>query len=180
MKDGLVTVLDMRTEDEFAAGHLPRPATAMRRRGARARIGREVARPVAARPAWPSFVSPSVCASVIVRLVIAGDAERPVSRGHGAAIIQNATHIAGILVADWIMHIATTGLAERPLSRRCMMCWWLGDGRREHHFRRQGSTPPNPCRRNMKSKSSSVLPIGRRLCLSQVLTRFPLRKDVSD
>jgi DNA-binding transcriptional ArsR family regulator len=34
MKDGLVTVLDVRTEDEFAAGHLPRPATAMRRRGA--------------------------------------------------------------------------------------------------------------------------------------------------
>jgi hypothetical protein len=40
MKDGLVTVLDMRTEDEFAAGHLPRPATATRRRAACARNGR--------------------------------------------------------------------------------------------------------------------------------------------
>jgi hypothetical protein len=70
--------------------------------------------------------------------VIAGDAERPVSR---AAIFQNVTHIAGIFVADWIMQIATTGLAERPLSRRCMMCWWLGDGRREHHFRRRDQHP---------------------------------------
>jgi rhodanese-related sulfurtransferase len=134
MKDGLVTVLDVRTEDEFAAGHLPRPATAMRRRGAVARIRREVAvQPLPGKRG-------SVCASVIVRFVIEGDAERPVSRGHGAAIFQNATHIAGILVADWIMQIATTGLAERPVFRRCMMCRWLGDGRREHHFR-QGSTP---------------------------------------
>jgi rhodanese-related sulfurtransferase len=141
MKDGLVTVLDVRTEDEFAADHLPRPATAVRRRGACARIRREVAVQPLPGQCGPSFVSPSVCASVIVRLVIEGDAERSVSRGYGGSIFQNATHIAGILVADWIMQIATTGLAERPVSRRCMMCWWLGDGRREHHFRRQGSTP---------------------------------------
>jgi hypothetical protein len=88
MKDGFVTVLDVGTEDEFAAGHLPRPATAMCRRGARARIRREVAVQPLPGQRGPSFVSPSVCASVIVRLVIEGDAERPVSRGHGASIFR--------------------------------------------------------------------------------------------
>jgi hypothetical protein len=76
-------VLDVRAEDESAAGHLPRPATAMGRRGACARIRRQVAVQPLPGQRGPSFVSPSVCAFVIVRLVIAGDAERPVSRGQG-------------------------------------------------------------------------------------------------
>jgi hypothetical protein len=33
------------------------------------------------------------------------------------------------------------GLAERPLSRGCMMCWWRGHGSPRASRQSQGSTP---------------------------------------